>query len=284
MTSHDCVSVVRRLFDLKKVGHGGTLDPAAKGVLPIAVGRATRLLPYLAPGKAYEAVVRFGLTTSTDDLEGDVLTQTGAVPLRLEEIKDALPAFQGTIDQIPPAYSAIQVKGQRLYDLARQGKTVIPPTRQVTIHQIQVQAWQPGVFPELTLTIDCGPGTYIRSIARDLGQKLGFGATLVDLVRTRSSGFRLEDSLSLEAVKQQLELGKTPLLPVETALAHLPAVQLDQDQARRWCQGQKIAPPVYLEPDRAYRVLDPTEIFLGIGQLQITAEGGILKAKMVFKQ
>jgi tRNA pseudouridine55 synthase len=282
ITSHDCVGAVRRLFGLKKVGHGGTLDPEATGVLPIALGRATRLLPYLDPGKAYIAVVRFGLTTRTDDLEGEVLTHT-PTDLTLAAIQTVLPKFQGTIAQVPPAFSAIQVQGQRLYHLARQGQTVTAPTRQVMIHRIEVQGWQPGPFPELTLGIDCGPGTYIRAIARDLGATLGCGAVLCSLVRTRSGGFCLNHSLTLEAVKQQLDQGTLPLQPVATALDYLPPVQLEADLARRWCLGQKIPPPGPLQVDVPYRVLNPQGDFLGIGQLREEDEASILKAKMVFQ-
>lgn len=283
MTSHDCVSAVRRLFGLKKVGHGGTLDPTAAGVLPIALGRATRLLPYLASGKAYDAVVRFGLTTSTDDLEGDILTKTPVNYLSLATIQAVLPSFEGTIAQVPPAFSAIQVNGQRLYDLARQGQMVTPPTRQVTIYQIEVKHWQAGDFPELTLAIDCGPGTYIRSIARDLGERLGCGATLASLVRTRSNGFCLDQSLTLDTLRAQLDQGQFPLMPVPSALGHLPPVRLDEMQARRWCLGQKIAPPPGLEPDQFYRVVNQPGDFLGIAQLQDSSDGSVLKAKMVFQ-
>lgn len=284
MTSHDCVGVVRRVFGLKKVGHGGTLDPAATGVLPIAVGRATRLLPYLAPDKAYEAVVRFGVTTRTDDLEGEILSQNPVAQIDLQTVQALLPEFVGTIEQVPPAFSAIQVNGQRLYDLARQGKEVTAPSRTVTIHKIAISAWRPGDFPELTLQIVCGAGTYIRSIARDFGEKLGCGATLAHLVRTRSSGFDLKDSFTLEAVKACIEQGKDPLQPVPSALDHLPTVILDPDQSHRWCLGQKIAPPAILEPHMVYRVLDHHETFLGIAQLDQGAESPILKAKVVFHQ
>ena len=284
MTSHDCVAAVRRLFGLKKVGHGGTLDPAATGVLPMALGRATRLLPYLAADKAYRAVVRFGVTTSTDDLEGEVLTQLPGTDLSLEKVQLVVPELQGTIEQVPPTHSAIQVQGQRLYHLARLGKAVTPPIRKVHIHRIEVLAWRSGTYPEITLSIDCGPGTYIRSIARDLGKKLGCGATLAGLVRTRSSGFCLDHSLTLEQVKVALEQGHSPLVQVPHALNHLPMVELNADQSRRWCQGQKIAPPVALAVDTPYRVLNSHGEFLGIGQ-QLEVEGTtILKVKMVFRQ
>jgi tRNA pseudouridine55 synthase len=285
MTSHDCVGALRRLLGLKKVGHGGTLDPAASGVLPIAVGRATRLLPYLVPDKAYEAVIRFGLTTTTDDLEGEILTQSGAKGLTLATLEAALPQFLGAIAQVPPAFSAIQVKGQRLYDLARRGQVVVPPPRTVTIDRLQVKDWQPGEWAELTLAVDCGPGTYIRSLARDLGQQVGTGATLAGLKRTRSGGFDLAHSLTLDAVKAQVETQTFHLERPESALGHLPAVALEADLAHRWQQGQKLAPPQPLPLHRPHRVLAAaTGTFLGIGQLEEREEGLILKAKMVFER
>ncbi|PZV04918.1 MAG: tRNA pseudouridine(55) synthase TruB [Leptolyngbya sp.] len=282
ISSHDCVGAVRRLTGIKKVGHGGTLDPLAEGVLPIAVGRATRLLPYLPEGKAYRAVIRFGLTTTTDDLEGEILTQQAADRLTVEDIAACLPKFEGAIAQVPPAFSAIQVQGQRLYDLARKGRVVTPPSRTVTIHNLAVQHWQPGEQPELTLDIDCGPGTYIRSIARDLGDRLGTGATLAHLTRTRSGGFDASHSLTLDAVtdlvaKQSLELVDPPV-----ALGHLPAIALPAELALRWQQGQKFPPTMVIPPNTPYRVLNESSgEFLGIAQLEEREEGPLLKAKMV---
>ncbi|PSN13571.1 tRNA pseudouridine(55) synthase TruB [filamentous cyanobacterium CCT1] len=282
ISSHDCVGAVRRLVGVKKVGHGGTLDPLAEGVLPVAVGRATRLLPYLPEGKAYRAIVRFGLTTTTDDLEGEILTQQAANRLTVEDVAAHLPEFEGTIEQVPPAFSAIQVQGQRLYDLARKGRAVTPPSRTVTIHSLTVQHWQAGEQPELTLDIDCGPGTYIRSIARDLGDRLGTGATLAHLSRTRSGGFSLEHSLSLDDVTDLVEKQGLELVDPAVALGHLPAIALSPDLARRWQQGQKFPPPVEIPPEMPYRVLnDASEEFLGIAQLEEREEGPILKAKMV---
>lgn len=146
-TSHDCVARVRKLLRLKRVGHGGTLDPAATGVLPIALGKATRLLPYLPGEKVYQATIRFGVRTTTDDLEGEIINSQPAFGLDLPEVKAALCQFLGKIEQIPPSYSAIQVGGKRLYDLARQGEVVTAPARTVEILQTEVLDWRPGIFP-----------------------------------------------------------------------------------------------------------------------------------------
>lgn len=321
-TSHDCVARVRRLLNTKKVGHGGTLDPLATGVLPIAVGRATRLLPYLPTRKAYRARIRFGMTTTTDDLEGDVLTQHGAQQLQRGDVEALLPQFVGTLSQTPPMYSAIQVQGKRLYDLARQGKAVEVPTRQVVVRKLTPVEWCAGSLAELAelerselpelremvVDIDCGPGTYIRSLARDIGEALGTGATLAELARTHSNGFELADSITLEALEQAIAEGTFAPHPVGEAMQHLCAIALSPPLARRWCMGQKLAlteagmtglsevlEQSPSEPLQPLRIIDAaTGEFLGIGEVravpQIADDGtvlealsNILAAKMVFQ-
>ncbi len=265
-TSHDCIAKLRHLLHLKKVGHGGTLDPAAAGVLPIALGRATRLLQFLPSDKAYRAVVRFGITTITDDLEGEVLERCPADHLTESAAIAALPAFVGTLQQVPPRYSAIQVQGQRLYDLARQGKVFEVPSRTVRVYDIRAIAWQPGPHPELTLDIQCGAGTYIRSLARDLGAALGTGATLARLERTKSGGFTQDASLSLATVEAQVQTGTFCPIAPEIALQHLPRLVLTPEAAEGWQKGQKIPYPLTSEPlpSPYYQVYDSTPTFLGI--------------------
>ena len=275
-TSHDCVARVRRLLNTRKVGHGGTLDPLATGVLPIAIGRATRLLQYLPASKSYRAVIRFGVTTTTDDLEGEVLTQRSAAHLQLSDIKAVLPQFVGSLSQTPPMYSAIQVQGKRLYDLARQGKTVEVPTRQIVVHQLTPVEWCPGKppeqQPELILEVDCGPGTYIRSLARDLGEALGTGATLAELIRTHSSGFSLSGSLTLEALAEAIARQTFHPHSAGEAVVHLDAIALSPPLARRWCMGQKLAltEPGMTGPEKQpLRIINAvTREFLGIGEIQ----------------
>lgn len=241
MTSHDCVARIRKLLRTKRVGHAGTLDPAATGVLPVAVGKATRLLQYLPQNKAYRATIRLGMTTTTDDLEGEVLTCEPMSAARLPEAAiAALREFVGKISQVPPAYSAIQVQGQRLYDLARRGAAVEVPVREVEVYEIKFLGWRDGDFPELELAIACGPGTYIRAIARDLGQRLGTGGTLAHLTRTASSGFSLEQSITFEELETQLQSGTFNLISPVLGLSHLPEIMLENALAHRWCQGQKI--------------------------------------------
>ena len=301
-TSHDCVARVRRLLNTKKVGHGGTLDPLATGVLPIAVGRATRLLQFLPEQKAYRAVIRFGLTTTTDDLEGEVLAQQPAAQLQRSAIEAILPKFIGTLSQRPPMYSAIQVEGRRLYDLARQGKTMEVPSRQVAIHRLTVWQWQAGSQPELTLDIDCGPGTYIRSLARDLGAAAGTGATLAYLLRTHSSGFDLGKSTTLEALEQAITSGSFLPVPAGNAVRHLEAIALSSTLSQRWRMGQKLtmadisglSEAVLSKPaGSAVRVVThDTGEFLGIGEIRMVSpsimalpaptDSKVLAPKMVF--
>lgn len=287
LTSHDCVAKLRRILQTKKIGHAGTLDPAAAGVLPIAIGRVTRLLQYLPGDKAYHATVRFGVTTDSDDREGKILTQVPVPHLSRAIVEQALPQFQGHIQQVPPAFSAIQVGGKRLYELARAGQKVDVPLRQVKVHSLEVLDWRSGEFPEIDLAIHCGPGTYIRSIARDLGQVVGTGATLVALCRTESSGFRLEDSLTLEQVANLVEVSELALVPPIAALAGLEKLELPDDLARRWCFGQKIIVDAlpHLQPQAAlaYRVHNSAQAFLGITQLEPVESGWRLLPQMVYQ-
>ncbi len=263
-TSHDCVARVRRILKTKKVGHGGTLDPLATGVLPIAIGKATRLLPYLPNDKSYRAVIRFGIKTTTDDLEGEVVENLGAPDLQLAAIEQTLPSFIGEITQIPPIYSAIQVNGQRLYKLARAGETVEVPARIVQIQSISILQWQPGEFPELTVDIGCGSGTYIRSIARDLGMAVGTVATLANLVRTKSCNLELAHSISLTDLEQASDFQPTAPL---VALSQLPQVTLSTTELVDWFQGRGIVlSPTRLRPAAVpICVISELAVVVGIG-------------------
>lgn len=199
MTSHDVVSRVRRIIRQKRVGHAGTLDPMATGVLPVVVGRATRLVEYLAEAdKAYRASVLLGASSDTYDREGVITTTLDAVMPSSAEVERALEGFRGEIEQIPPMHSALKVGGQKLYDLARQGIEVERQARRINITRLDLEAYMP---PHLQLFVECSKGTYIRSLAYDLGSKLGTGALLEGLVRTRVGGFTLEDATTLEGLE-----------------------------------------------------------------------------------
>lgn len=281
-TSHDCVALVRKHLRLKRVGHGGTLDPTATGVLPIALGKATRLLQYLQPDKAYHATIRLGVVTTTDDLAGEVVASHPVSGLELEQVAAALKQFEGKIEQIPPKYSAIQVQGKRLYDLARTGKEIEVPTRIVEVFKIDVLDWRSGDYPELDVAISCGAGTYIRAIARDLGTILQTGGTLAALKRTQSSGFKLSDSITLDQLKEQLQQGKFNPIAPETALQHLPTITLPATLAQKWCQGQQIVCQDDVATNLPMQVYREDGCFLGIGHLNSDTER-LLIPDMVFE-
>lgn len=286
-TSHDCVARVRRLLRMKRVGHGGTLDPAATGVLPIALGRATRLLQFLRQDKAYRATIRFGVKTATDDLDGEILEQHPVPGLELAAIEHLLPRFLGTIQQIPPRYSAVQVNGKRMYALARAGEVVDVPVRTVEVKHLEILDWRSQDFPEVELAITCGAGTYIRSIARDLGQFLGTGGALASLRRTESHGFSLTNSLTLEALEVQIQAQAfQPLEPAE-ALSHLPILTLNPKEAKRWSQGQRLANiegDAALLLDTPLGIYDDSKTFLGIGRWDKVDDGEVLAPWLVFRE
>jgi tRNA pseudouridine55 synthase len=239
-TSHDCVAKIRRLINTKKVGHGGTLDPEATGVLPIAVGQATRLLQFLPEKKAYRARIRLGMQTTTDDLEGDVIAVKSVSHLQQEKILEYLSRFNGQIEQIPPMYSAIKQQGKKLYELARKGITVEVPTRKVTIYSCELISIVTGEFWELEVDISCSAGTYIRAIARDLGSMLGVGGTLANLIRTESCNLQLKNSISFEVIEHQLQNKTFKLINPDLLLSHLVTITLDSEESKRWCYGQTI--------------------------------------------
>jgi tRNA pseudouridine55 synthase len=273
-TSHDCVAKVRRILQTKKVGHGGTLDPAAVGVLPIAIGKATRLLEYLPTGKAYRAIIRLGVQTTTDDLEGEMIYSKPVTGITIEQIRHALTEFIGEIVQTPPMYSAIQVNGQRLYKLARAGEVIEVPTRQVTIDRIDILNWTPGDFPEVEVQIACGGGTYIRSIARDLGVKLGTKGVLAFLERNASCGLQLAGSITLEELEQQQQAGIFRPISPDRGLAHLPSATLmDAELVKFWSQGKQLSlagielTPTASESNTYVKVMSE-DTCLGIGEIQ----------------
>ena len=246
--STPAVGRVRRLFGAQKAGHGGTLDPLATGVLPIALGEATKTVPFVMDGrKQYRFTLRFGEARSTEDLEGDV-TATSAARPGDAAIRAALPAFVGVLDQRPPAYSALKIDGRRAYDLARAGEAVELAARRVTIERLALVARPDADHADFV--VDCGKGTYIRSLGRDLALALGTVGHLSALRRTAAGPFREEGAISLSKLEA---LGHSPALlgalaPVATALDDIPALALAEAQADRLRQGQPVlltrdAPP-----------------------------------------
>ncbi len=269
LTSHDCVAAVRRILNTRKVGHGGTLDPDATGVLPIAVGKATRFLSFLPGGKGYRSTFRLGQSSTTDDASGERIEDHPHPQISLEQVRSSLQNFEGQIQQVPPIYSAVRREGKRLYELARAGVTPeqihIPP-RTVEIHQLQILDWRPGPYPELDLDIQCGPGTYIRALARDLGHQLGCGGLMSQLIRWRSGAFNLETSVAWETLKTHPD-PSTLLQPIEAGFSHLSLCELDADQTWRWQCGQVLP---WSEGDQELIQVREAELgrFLGLGQIQ----------------
>ena len=282
MTSHDVVDALRRVVGQRKVGHAGTLDPMATGVLLVCLGQATRVSEYLMAGrKQYRATIVLGSTTDTYDAEGEVLTSGGATDFDQQEVEAALAAFVGAIEQVPPMYSALKRDGQPLYKLAREGKTVERNPRTVELDEIVLLDWTP---PALTVSVTCSPGTYIRSLAHDLGQRLGSGAHLGALVRLASGRFRLEDALSLERLEEAFEhgLGESLVLPLDEALLEWPAMIVGADEARRIVQGQALrGDPPHEDRDGALaRAYSVDGGFVAI--LVYHAEVGLWRPKKVF--
>ena len=274
-TSHDVVGLVRRLSATKRVGHGGTLDPFASGVLPVFLGRATRLVEYhLADRKRYRATVCFGASSTTDDLEGALTPAPGPAPTR-DDVEAALASFRGEIDQRPPAYSAIKVAGRRAYALARAGETVELATRRVTIHAIDIVDWDDATAgePVAIVDVECSAGTYVRSLARDLGAAVGSAAYLGALTRTTSGPFDLHDAISVDDVRAAAEAGGDRLAgllrPIDAGL-ELPTVTVPSGSIGAIGRGQSIGVPPGTGPlpsDQPLRLIDAAGELLAIGRL-----------------
>lgn len=276
-TSHDMVALVRRLSGTRRVGHGGTLDPFATGVLALFLGRATRMLEYhLGDAKAYRATVCFGATSTTDDLEGELAPVAGP-NLDREVVETALGAFRGTIVQIPPAYSAVRVAGRRAYALARAGERPPLAPRTVTIRRLELVEWD-GTDPERPvagLELECSAGTYVRAIARDLGAALGSGAYLGALVRTASGSFRLEDAVTVDRVRAAAADGPAAfaglLLRPDAGLEGWPAVPLGPEDLAAIARGQFVRLPSALPtagPGGRFRLVDAEGRLVAMAQLR----------------
>ncbi|MCC7355269.1 MAG: tRNA pseudouridine(55) synthase TruB [Anaerolineae bacterium] len=251
-TSHDVVAQVRRLTGERRAGHAGTLDPLATGVLLVCLGAATRLAEYLqATQKTYRATVRLGQTTTTGDAEGEITAARPVPPLTVADLEEVLAAFRGPIVQRPPAHSAIKQDGVPLYRRARRGEVVEAPPRTITIYELNVVAWMP---PHLMLDVVCSSGTYIRSLARDLGERVGCGGHLADLCRTASGRFRLEDAVSWERLASAVAVGewKGLVQPPHLALDGFTCVTVDAGNEGRLRHGMDISCLVPPPAERGY--------------------------------
>jgi tRNA pseudouridine55 synthase len=286
ITSFQTVAAVRRAAGACKAGHTGTLDPDAEGVLPICLGRATRISEYLMEtSKTYRADIKLGVSTDTYDLSGQITATGDATGITRTAIVAALADFQGDIKQVPPMYSALKQNGRPLYRLAREGVSVARSARDITIYRLDIIAWEP---PLLTLELDCSKGTYIRSLAHDLGETLGCGAVMANLTRRRCGSLDIADAHTLEEVAEagQRQHLEDLLLPMDSILGHLPALNLNAAQSTAFGYGQLIPIAEITDlPDNlaatGIRVYNENKAFIGIGRPD-SDDALMLKPQKVF--
>jgi tRNA pseudouridine55 synthase len=240
MTSHDVVQVIRNGTGLRRAGHTGTLDPRASGVLVVLVGPAVRLSEFVsASDKRYQAIIRLGSATDTFDADGKITQPEQQVNVTEDQFEKVLATFVGEIEQVPPPYSAVKVQGRKAYEMARQGEVVELAPRKITVHHLEVLEWAP---PEVVIDVHCSSGTYVRSLANDLGTTLGCGAYLVGLRRTKSGRFSLRDATPLRKLQEAFNAGNwyQYLIPAAEALAEWPAVELSPDDVENVRHGHRI--------------------------------------------
>ena len=270
-TSHDVVAVLRKVVGQKKIGHTGTLDPDATGVLPVCLGRATKVCELLTDhDKTYEALLLLGKTTDTQDISGEVLEERNPGNLTEEEVRSCIESFIGEYDQIPPMYSALKVNGKKLYELAREGKTVERKSRRVQIHGIRILEMN---LPHVRMKVDCSKGTYIRTLCHDIGEKLQVGGCMEELERTKVGRFLKEDAVTLDEVRQKMEQGEGAELftPLDQIFAELPAVTVTDAKAWMSYNGNDLPERFLLEKEewtdgQEVRVYDSRKNFIGLYQ------------------
>lgn len=287
MTSHDVVSHVRRLTRQKRIGHTGTLDPEVTGVLPLCLGQATRIVEVVqAMPKRYRGTLVLGVATDTQDRSGRVLEEAEVDPPDLKQVDDVLRQFEGKIRQTPPMYSAVKVKGKRLYELAREGKEVERPSREVEIYQLNRIGFESGPRPRLDLDVWCSKGTYIRTLFVDIGRALGVPAHMSALTRLQSGPFSLQDSWSLEALAEVAEQGEwhRVLVGIGAALSHLPAVTVTNDQQKQVENGVPLpwnGEPPGAKPGARFRIM--TEDGQCCALYRLLEDQPVLKPEKVFR-
>ena len=233
-TSHDVVAKLRKIYRQRRVGHAGTLDPDATGVLLVGLGRPTRLLRFLQDtGKAYRATIAFGVSTTTLDASGEIVDRS---PMSIDraDVEDGAQSFLGEIEQLPPMVSAVKIEGRRLHELARRGEEVEREPRRVRIDRLDIEAFEPGPYPTATALVECSSGTYVRSLAADLGMRLGGVAHLAALRRLRVGSFTLEEAHTLDEIEADPD---AVVLPPATAVRDLERIDVDQEQARAVAHG-----------------------------------------------
>jgi len=286
-TSHDVVAKARSLLGVRRIGHTGTLDPAVTGVLPLCIGRATRLVEYLQEmPKTYEATLRFGIATDTEDTSGSIVAEADASHLTVSRMTEAVQSFVGEIWQVPPMVSAVKVNGRRLYELARQGVTVERQPRRVTIHAVEIIDAAVGIaHPEIRFSVRCSKGTYIRTLCSDIGHALGVPAVMASLVRTESAGLRRGDCITLEEIPTLAAASRLSerIKPGDRLLTHYPRAVASASASVAAVQGKRIAAqqlaPIPEAPG-LWLVDSPDGAFVGIFELE--EQSGLLRAVKVF--
>lgn len=246
-TSHDVVAIVRRTIHMKKVGHTGTLDPDAEGVLPVCVGKATKLSDVIMDDrKSYRAMLRLGITTTTEDASGEVL-ETKEVEFNEDRIREVVASFIGKLEQVPPMYSAVKVNGKKLYELARAGKEIERKSRTIEVYDIRIRQFLPP--DRVEIDVDCSKGTYIRTLCADIGKRLGCGGHMAELLRTATGAFSLENAIKLDELKALAEQEKAEeaLLTMEEALKDFPVVKVSEKSAKFLYNGGKIQERFFTE-------------------------------------
>ncbi len=280
-TSHDCVAFMRKHIGIKRIGHTGTLDPMATGVLPVCVGTATRIMEYLdLDYKTYMCSMKLGVTTDTEDIWGSIISKNSIDCITREEVEKVLYTFTGEISQTPPKYSALKVNGKKLYEYARKGIDVDIKSRNIFIKSIELKGFEND---EIEFVVTCSKGTYIRTICKDIGEKLGCGGTMTSLVRTSSGNFKIEEALDIEEIKKMdREAVLMKLLPTDYPLTHFGKIKLTKKDTKDLVNGkllskekaQKIADSLYKE---MYNIYYENE-FIGVAQM---GDNG-LKAHKIF--
>lgn len=290
-TSHDVVAIVRRTIHMKKVGHTGTLDPDAEGVLPVCVGKATKLSDVIMDGrKSYRAMLRLGVTTTTEDASGEVL-ETKEVDFNEDRIREMVASFIGKLEQVPPMYSAVKVNGKKLYELAREGKEIERKSRTIEVYDIRIRQFLPP--DRVEFDVDCSKGTYIRTLCADIGKALGCGGHMAELLRTKTGTFSLENAIKLDEMKALAEQGKAEeaLLTMEDALKDFPVVKVAEKSAKLLYNGGKIQEkyftqkPAPLKVGEIVAVYDFKDNLVGLYEIKQENESFLIKPfKMLIKE
>lgn len=290
-TSHDVVAIVRRTIHMKKVGHTGTLDPDAEGVLPVCVGKATKLSDVIMDGrKSYRAMLRLGVTTTTEDASGEVL-ETKEVDFNEDRIREVVASFIGKLEQVPPMYSAVKVNGKKLYELAREGKEIERKSRTIEVYDIRIRQFLPP--DRVEFDVDCSKGTYIRTLCADIGKALGCGGHMAELLRTKTGTFSLENAIKLDEMKALAEQGKAEeaLLTMEDALKDFPVVKVAEKSTKLLYNGGKIQEKYFIQKPAPLKVGEIVAVYdfkdnlVGLYEIKQENESFLIKPfKMLIKE